>query len=58
MSAFVDFQNMVVETLRAHLNFGHAEMTQPAQFVRINLIGTSLDYESHIAVNCGFIDGL
>ncbi len=58
MPAFVDFQNMVVKTLRAHLNFSHAEMTQPFKFVGINFIGTSLDDQSHVAMSRSFVDGL
>ena len=58
MSAFVDLQNMVVKTLRAHLHFGHAEVTQPAQFIWINFIGAGLDHQPHVAMRCGFVDGL
>ena len=40
--AFVDLQNVVVKTLRAHLHFGHAQVTQPFDLIGIDLIGAGL----------------
>jgi hypothetical protein len=58
MSAFVDLQNMVVKTLRAHLHFGHAEVTQPFDLIRIDLVGAGFDDQSHVAVMARFIEGV
>ena len=49
--AFVDLQNVVVKTLRAHLHFGHAQVTQPFDLIGIDLIGAGFDYQPDIAVN-------
>jgi hypothetical protein len=43
MSAFVDLKDMVIQTLRAHLHFRHAEVTEPADSSGIDLIGSRLD---------------
>ena len=58
VSAFVDFQNVVVETLRTHLHFGHAEMTQPFDLVGIDLIWSSFNDQSHVAMRRGLVDGV
>ncbi len=58
MAALVDLQDVVVQALRAHLHLGHAQVTQPADLVRRDLIGPGLDHQSHIAMGGRFVDGL
>ncbi len=58
MSAFVHLEDTIIQTLRAHLNFGHAELTQPADFIRRDLIGPRLDHKTDIAMRSGFVEGL
>ncbi len=58
VSALVDFQNMVIKTLRAHLHLGHTEMAQPLNLIGIDLIGAGLDHQAYIAMQRRFIDGL
>src|SRR5262245_36660074 len=58
MPAFVYLKDMIIQTLCAHLHFRHAEMTQPSDFIHIDLSGPRLDDEPHIAMMSRFVDGL
>ena len=50
MTTLVHLEDAVVQTLRAHLDFGHAEMTQPADLIGCNLIRPRLDDQSNISM--------
>ncbi len=58
MPAFVHLQDAVIQTLRAHLHLGNAQMTQPAQFVRCDLVGAGLDHQAHVTMHSSFIQRL
>ena len=54
--AFVDFQNVVIQALRAHLHLGHAQVAQPADLVWRDLVGAGFDHQPHVAVGGGFVE--
>lgn len=58
MTSFVDFKDVIVKTLRAHLYFRDAEMPQPGQFVRGDVIRAGFDDEADVAVLGGFVEAL
>ena len=58
MPTFVDLEDVIVEALRTHLHFGHAEGTQPTQFFRIDFVWACFDNKSYITVMGGFVDGV
>ena len=43
VAALVQLQDMVIQTLHTHLDFGHAQRTEPGQFSRADFIGTGFD---------------
>src|SRR6266498_5348925 len=58
MSAFVEFQNTIIQTLSAHLHLGHAEMPQPANFIGRDFIGACFNDKPNVTMLSRFIDGL
>ena len=58
MPAFVDLKNMIIQTLRAHLHLGDAQVAQPGQFAGRDFVGAGFDDQSHVAMRGGFVEGL
>ncbi len=56
MAPLVHFQDTVVQALRTHLDLGHTQVPQPAQFIRRDLVRTRLDHQSYIPVHRAFIE--
>ncbi len=56
MSALVDLKNVIVQALGTHLHLGHAEVTQPADFIGRDLVGAGLDDKSHVSVMGGLVE--
>jgi hypothetical protein len=50
MAAPVQFQDPVVKTLGPHLHLGDAQVSQPADLVRSNLIRSCFDHQAHVPV--------
>jgi len=48
--AFVHIKDAVIQALCAHLYLGYTKITQPANFVGVDLIRACLDDKSHVSV--------
>src|SRR6266540_3308227 len=58
MSTLVDLEDMIIQTLRTHLNLSHTEMTQPANLIRSDFVGSRLNDKPYVAVMSGFVNCL
>ncbi len=56
VAAFVQVENGIVKTLRAHLYFRRAQMPKPGQLAGVHMIRAGFDDEADVAVLGGFVE--
>jgi len=55
MTAPVELQDAVIQTLSAHLHFGHTQTTQPDELIPVDIIRPGFNDQPHVAVERVFI---